>query len=453
MSRNLPANLEAERNVLGGVLLYAMAFAEISSLVAAEDFYHPVHRAIYRAYSDLDAAQKPIDTISVTGQMKTSGTYELLRGVEGEVYFSELTSAVVSIEGLAFHAKAIEALAYRRRLIETAMDIAAKGYESSDDARYFEQAEQAWQEVANGRRTLAGPKHIRKAIGKFADLIEKRRQSPAGVVGVPSGWADLDMVLRGFQQGKLYVIAARPKVGKSAAGINIVDVAAVVHRVPSLVFSLEMPGCDEEEGGGELVERMISSRASIDGDQLKSGYLTPKEATWKRLLTATSELATSPIMVDDTPAQTITAIRAKARRWRMKHAPTGKALIIVDYLQLCRAPQGRGGNREAEVSEISRGLKALAKELRVPVIALAQLNRDLEKRADKRPMLSDLRESGAIEQDADVVAFLYRDHLYNPKSSPREAEMIIAAHRGGSTGTVHLDWRPEFTRFDARSNA
>ena len=443
--RVLPHSLEAERSVVGGVLLYPKAFHQLADLVEAQDFYHPAHAAIYQAMCDLDAAGKPIDQITVAEQMRASDSYNKLRAFNGEVYFSELTSAVVTVENIAFHARHVRGKATARRLIEAAQEIAAKGYgEYGDAEEYIDEAERAIFEIAQrSQRTSYEP--IKKVLTITIKNVELRYDRKQAITGVPSGYHKLDELTAGFQPSDLIIIAARPSMGKTSLVMNTAQNAAIEYKVPVLVFSLEM-------SKESLVERLLCSEARVDSSRLRAGFLEQKD--WMNLTKAASRISEAPIWIDDSGAPTLLEIRAKCRRWRSDpnvfKEPGQHGMVVIDYLQLIHGrPGGKDHNREREISEISRGLKALAKELRVPIIALSQLNRGVESRSDKRPQLSDLRESGAIEQDADLIAFIYRDDVYNKESPDKGiAEIIIGKQRNGPTGTVKLAFLNQYTRFE-----
>lgn len=447
-ARVLPHSIDAEKSVIGGVLVQGKAFDEVADLVEARDFYHPAHEAIYRAMCDLAAASKPIDPLTVAEQMRASDTYGNLRGVNGEMYFTELTGSVLTVENIAYYAKIVASKAARRALMQGANEIYTGGFGAVDDGTFIEDAERRILELMAERREAGGPVRVSAGLRGFIRSIEARRAAPGGVVGVPSGWAKLDDLLTGYKAATLNVVAARPKMGKTSFACGIALHVALVARIPVLFFSLEMQGVDVETGG-ELLERMACIHARVDGQNARTGMLEKGE--WLRLQRALSDLSEAPIDVDDQPAQTLARLRSRARRWRMRQGAGPKALVIVDYLQLMRHPQpkGRDANREREVAEIAEGLKALSKEIKAPVLALAQLNRSCEARNDKRPLPSDLRESGAIEQACDSLAFIYRDEVYHPDTKDKGvAEIIVSMQRNGPTGTARLKWFPEYTRFD-----
>ncbi len=444
--RVLPQNLDAERSVIGGVLLGGTkTFNQVADLVEPADFYHPAHQAIYEAMCELDGSSKPIDPITLAEQMRASDTIGKLRAFNGEAYFSELSSAVVTVENIAFHARHVKAKATVRRLIEAAQEIAAKGYgEHGDPDDYIDDAERTIFEIAQ-RTQRQSFEPVKKVLNAAIKSIEQRYDRKQAITGVPTGYHKLDAMTAGFQPADLIIIAARPSMGKTSLVMNTAQNAAIEFNVPVLVFSLEM-------SKESLVERLLCCEARVDSSKLRAGFLDQRD--WINITKAASRISEAPIWIDDSGAPTLLEIRAKCRRWRADQnifkSPNQHGMVVIDYLQLIHGrPAGREQNREREISEISRGLKALAKELRVPVIALSQLNRGVESRSDKRPQLSDLRESGAIEQDADVIAFIYRDEVYNKETPDKGvAEIIIGKQRNGPTGTVKLAFLNQYTRFE-----
>jgi replicative DNA helicase len=444
----LPHSIEAERTVLGSLFLSGQAIDEVAPVLSAPDFFHPGHSAIYAASLSLSAASLPVTPISVGEKMRADGTAHALAAMGGEAYFSELMTAVVTVENVGYHAKIIASKALRRRVMEAAREVAQQGFEPTTDDAEFVEAAEVGMLAALVRKHDRGPLHVRGGFKALSGALERRRDAPGGVIGVPTGLVDLDALLHGLRGSTLTVVAGRPGMGKSALAAQLALHAAVECKIPVLFVSLEMEGVNAEEGG-ELIERLAAAHGRVKGESMKSGKLTPGD--WMRLTRASTEIATSPIWIDDEPGQSMVKIRSKVRRWRAREgAGDGMALILVDYIQLIHGERAnREANREQEIAEISRALKELAKELRCPVVALAQLNREPDKRTNHRPMLSDLRESGAIEQDADVVAFLYRDEFYNRQSDKRGvAEVIIAKHRSGATGAVEVAWQEEFCRFE-----
>jgi replicative DNA helicase len=441
--------------VIGGILVHARKFNDVAEFLVAEDFYHPALRAIYEAMIELDGASKPIDALTVVEQMRALETFEKLRAFNGADYLTELMAKVVTAENIAYHARIVRGKATARRLVEACREIAARGYgEYGDVDEYIDTAEREIFEIAQ-RSQRQSFEPIKTILYSTIKALEKRYEKKQAVTGVPTGFGKVDSMTAGLQPGDLIIIAARPSMGKTSLVMNMVLNAAMQkdnekgkHLFPALVFSLEM-------SKESLCERLLCSEARVDSMKLRGGFLETKD--WIRITTAAGKLAEAPILIDDSGAPTLLEIRAKARRWRADAnlfwgGAEQMGVIIVDYLQLVQGRASRDDNRQREISEISRGLKALAKELRVPVIALSQLNRSLESRADKRPMLSDLRESGAIEQDADVIGFIYRDEVYSKDQCKEEdkgiAEFIIGKQRNGPTGTSRLAWVDRYTRFE-----
>jgi replicative DNA helicase len=450
-----PHSLEAEESVIGGILVHARKFNDVAEFLVPDDFYHPALRAIYEAMVELDAASKPIDALTVAEQMRAMETIEKLRAFNGADYLTELMAKVVTAENIAYHARIIRGKATARRLVEACREIAARGYgEYGDVDEYIDTAEREIFQIAQ-RAQRQSFEPIKTILYTTIKNLEKRYERKAAVTGVPSGYHKLDTMTAGLQPGDLIVIAARPSMGKTSFVMNMVLNAAMAkdpatgrHPFPALVFSLEM-------SKESLCERLLCSEARVDSMKLRGGFLETKD--WIRITTAAGKLAEAPILIDDSGSPTLLEIRAKSRRWRSdQNLFSGGAeqmgLIVIDYLQLIQGRASKDDNRQKEIAEISRGLKALAKELRVPILALSQLNRSLESRADKRPMMSDLRESGAIEQDADVIAFIYRDEVYSKDQCKDEdkgiAEIIIGKQRNGPTGVVRLAFLNMYTRFE-----
>lgn len=451
-----PHSVEAEESVIGGILVHSRKFNDVAEFLVPDDFYHPALRAIYEAMVECEASSKPIDALTVVEQMRAMETFEKLRAFNGADYLTELMSKVVTVENITFHARMVRGKATARRLVEACREIAAKGYgEYGDVDEYIDTAERSIFEIAQrAQRQTFEP--INKILHSTIRALEKRYERKQAVTGVPTGYHKIDEMTAGLQPGDLVIIAARPSMGKTSFVMNMVLNAALQkdaqnggkHPFPALVFSLEM----SKEA---LCERLLCSEARVDSMRLRGGFLETKD--WIRITTAAGKLAEAPVHIDDSGAPTLLEIRAKSRRWRADASlfwggAEQMGIVVVDYLQLVQGRATKDDNRQREISEISRGLKALAKELRVPVIALSQLNRSLESRADKRPMLSDLRESGAIEQDADVIAFIYRDEVYSKNECKEEdkgvAEIIVGKQRNGPTGVAKLAWLDKYTRFE-----
>jgi len=428
-----PQNQEAEQSVLGGMLIDNESIHKVVETISSDDFYREAHRKIFGAIISLYQRSEPSDLVTVTTALKSDG---LLDEVGGPAYLSTLVDRVPTAANAASYARIVREKAVLRQLIEGATRIAELGYaEKGNVDEFVDSAEKIIFEVAQKRirQGFTSVKDIVKASFKAIEELYERKEL---ITGVPTGYREFDRLTCGLQRSDLIVIAGRPSMGKTAFALNVVEHAAIEGGVNCAVFSLEM-------SKEQLVQRMLCSRAEVDASKLRGGFLA--ESDWPRLTRAAGLLSESPIFIDDQPAMNVLEIRAKARRLQREH---GLGLIVVDYLQLMRGV-GRIESREREISEISRALKALAKEINVPVVALSQLNRGVEARQDKRPQLSDLRESGAIEQDADVIAFIYRDEMYNRDSPDKgKAEVLIGKQRNGPTGKVVLAFRSNLTRFD-----
>jgi replicative DNA helicase len=448
--RVLPQNQEAEEAVVGGLLFSGRALNLVAEFLQPEDFYHPALRAIYEAMLELDSQSRPIDLITVAEQMRKSDTLGKLKAYGGEAYLAELSSKVTTVENISHHGHLVRDKATARQLIEAASKILEKGYaEQSEVDKYLDEAQQVVFAISN-RSIRQSYESVRKVLHTAIKALEQRYHRKEAITGVPTGYTKFDEMTAGLQPGDLIIIAARPSMGKTAFVMNCAQNAALDHGAPILIFSLEM-------SKESLIERVLCSEARVDSQRLRGGFLETRD--WINITKAASRISESSIWIDDSGSPTLMEIRAKCRRWRsdpaifksntgQERAPIG--MVVVDYLQLIQGrPMGKEQSREREISEISRGLKALAKELGVPVVALSQLNRSVEQRADKRPMASDLRESGAIEQDADLICFIYRDEVYNKETPDRGiAEIIIGKQRNGPTGTVRLAFLNQYTRFE-----
>jgi replicative DNA helicase len=432
-----PQSIEAEEAVLGGVLLDNTAIDRALELLTAADFYREAHRKIMRAMIDLSQRGEPIDLVTLADALKARGE---LTDVGGATYLAELAEKVPTAAHAAHYARIVRQKAVLRGLIQTATEIATRGYEAGVDVdQFLDQAEHKIFEISE-RKVRPSFFRIRDIMVDSMKAIEQLYERKELVTGVPTGFVDLDRLTAGLQPADLVIIAGRPSMGKTAFALNIAEYSAMHAQVGVAVFSLEM-------SKEQLVLRMLCSQARVDQSKVRAGYAAERD--FPKLALAASRLADSAIYIDDTPALTVLELRAKARRLkREKDAQLG--LVIVDYLQLMRGHDS-ADNREQEISSISRSLKALAKELDVPVIALSQLNRQVETRADKRPVMADLRESGAIEQDADVIAFLYRPIVYDKSAEERAAEVIVAKQRNGPIGNVPLTFMSEYTRFENRA--
>jgi replicative DNA helicase len=445
--RVLPHSQEAEESVIGGILLHPRTFNVVAEFLQADDFYHPALRAIYEAMLELERSSKPIDALTVIEQMRALETVDKLRAFNGPDFLTELTAKVVTVENIEYHARIVRGKATARRLVSACSEIAARGYgEYGDVDEFIDAAEHEIFEVAQrSQKTSFEP--IKKILKETISALGRRYERKQAITGVPTSYHKFDDMTAGLQPGDLVIIAARPSMGKTSFVMNAVQNAAVQHNVPALVFSLEMSKVS-------LGERLLCSQARVDSSKLRRGMLDQRD--WVLITKAASDIAEAPIFIDDTGSPTLLEIRAKSRRWRADtkifKAPDQLGMVVIDYLQLVQGRASKDDNRQREISEISRGLKALAKELAVPVIALSQLNRSLENREDKRPKLSDLRESGAIEQDADVICFIYRDEVYSKDQCKEEdrgvAEIIIGKQRNGPTGTCRLAFLNTYTRFE-----
>ncbi len=428
-----PHNLEAEESLLGAMLLSRDAIADAVEHAQTEHFYRPAHAHVFDAVSTLYAAGDPADPVTVANELDRVGVLDSIGGLDGLLSLQVNTPAT---SNAAKYARIVAERYTLRKLIETAGEIAEIGYSRPEDVtRAVDEAENMMFQVAQGRvaDTMG---EIRDLLDATLDRLEHLYELGAGITGTPTGFIDLDDLLSGLQPNSLIVVGARPAMGKTAFALNVAAHAAVREKKPTLVFSLEM-------GHLELTQRMLCSEANVDAKNMRDGNLDEDE--WTRISNGIGRMAEAPLWIDDNPNLTIMEIRAKARRLKSREGELG--LVVVDYLQLMT---GRSGaeSRQVEVAEISRGLKILARELECPVVGLSQLSRNLESRQDKRPMLADLRESGSIEQDADVVLFLYRDEVYNPGTdSEGMAEVIVAKHRNGPTGTIQLGFVPRFTSF------
>ncbi len=430
--RTPPHSNEAEQCVLGGMMLSKDAIADAVEIVRAEDFYRPVHVTVFNAILDLYGRGEPADAITVAAALESAG--ELGR-VGGGPYLHTLIAAVPTAANTGYYARIVAERATLRRLVEAGTQVVQLGYgaQPGEVHEIVDRAQQAIYDVT-GHRTSEGWSTLESLLQPVLDEIEAAG-SVVGPQGVPTGFSDLDKLLNGLQPGQMVVIAGRPGLGKSTVSLDILRHASIRAGLPSAIFSLEMSKI-------EIVMRLLSAEARVPLNNLRSGAMSDDE--WVKLARRMGEVGEAPIFVDDTPTLNMMEIRAKARRLKQRH---DLKLVVVDYLQLLTSPK-RTESRQQEVSELSRGLKLLAKEIECPVIAVSQLNRNAETRQDKRPQLSDLRESGAVEQDADVVILLHRDDYYD-KESPRrgEADFIVAKHRNGPTGEVTVAAQLHFSRF------
>lgn len=429
-----PQDLEAERSVLGAMMLERSAVTDCVELLKADDFYRPAHGMVYDAIIDLFDRNEPVDEVTLASHLRNTGKLDPVGGMS---YLASLTESVPTAANVLHYARIVRDVALTRTLINAATGIVTAGYEGGTDVNsLLDQAERTVFEITSARDQRSYTE-MKDAVKEAFKNIEKLYERRDPITGVATEFSKLDTMLSGLQPADLIIVAGRPSMGKTAFALNMAQNAALRSGVPVLVFSLEM-------STPQLVMRMLCSEARIDAHKLRAGFLSKND--WPKLARAAGDLAEAPIFIDDTGSIPVLEMRAKARRLK---AERDLGLIVVDYLQLMRGRSNNNEGREKEISEISRGLKALAKELNVPVVALSQLNRSLEQRQDKRPMLSDLRESGAIEQDADVIMFVYRDEYYNPESPDKGiAEIIIGKQRNGPVGTVRLKFFNENVRFD-----
>lgn len=430
-----PQFVEGERAILGGLLIDNEALPKVVSTLEVEDFYREPHRRIFQAMSDLSDKGEPVDWVTLTAALKREG---LLDAVGGPAYLTELVDAVPSAANILHYARVVKEKSLLRQVISAATDISTKCYQDQPDIdEFLDEAEQIIFRIGESR-IQAGFVHVQDLMKSGIKTVETLYLRKEHVTGVPSGFKDLDEMTAGFQPSDLTIIAGRPSMGKTSLALNVAMYAAMEASIPTAVFSLEM-------SKEQIALRILCAKARVNLKSLRTGYLN-WDREWPRLAAAAGIISEAPFFVDDTPAINTLEIRAKARRLK-KERDLG--LIIVDYLQLMRGPS-KSDSREQEISEISRSLKALAKELNVPVIALSQLNRKVEDRPNKRPQLADLRESGAIEQDADVILFIYRDEVYNKsEDNPKkgEAELIIGKQRNGPIGVVKAHFNAAYSTF------
>jgi replicative DNA helicase len=429
-----PQNLEAEQSVLGAILLENDALPKAIELLTPEDFYREPHRKIFNTMIELFEKNEAVDLITVTETLTRKNELDPAGGV---TYLANLASHVPTAANVRYHSKIVKEKALLRALLRSTTEIASKVYESSLEAEELVDYAERIIFAISDRRTKTSFFSLKEVIKSSFEMIEHLYDKKETITGIPSGFTDLDELTTGFQPGDFIVIGGRPSMGKTALGLNIAQHVGREMKEPVALFSLEM-------SKEQLAMRMLCSEAKVDSNSVRKGIFSKED--WRRLTGAAGRLAEAPIFIDDSSDISVLEMRAKARRLKTEHSAL--SLVVVDYLQLMR---GRGSfeRREQEISEISRSLKGLAKELKVPVIALSQLNRSVEQRENKRPNLSDLRESGAIEQDADVILFLYRDEVYNKndRSKRGEAEVIIAKQRNGPTGIIPLTFLSNCTRF------
>ncbi len=432
-----PHSIEAEQAVLGGLMIDNNTWDQVADLVSESDFYRKDHRLIFRAIAMLAEEAQPFDAVTISEWL---ASHNELDNAGGLAYLGTLASNTPTAANIKAYAGIVRERAVLRQLIQVSTDIANAAYNPAGrtSAEILDEAEKKVFDIAEqGSRGRSGYQTVKDLLVKAVDRIDTLYQNQSAYTGIPTGFTDFDNMTSGLQNSDLIIIAGRPSMGKTSFAMNLVENAAIKNKTPVAVFSMEMPG-------EQLVMRMMSSLGRIDQHKIRTGKLD--EADWPRLTSAVGILNEAPIFIDDTPGLTPMEVRARARRIAREH---GLGLIVIDYLQLMQGSSGSSENRATEISEISRALKGLAKELNVPVIALSQLNRSLEQRPNKRPIMSDLRESGAIEQDADLIIFIYRDEVYNEDSPDKgTAEVIIGKQRNGPIGMTRLTFLGQYTRFE-----
>lgn len=431
-----PHSIEAEQSVLGGLMLDNTAWDKVIELISEEDFYRPGHQLIFREMTKLGRRNQPFDVLTMAEALKVVGDLE---NAGGEVYLFELAKTTPTVANIAAYAEIVRERSVLRQLIEASGEIAHTAFnpDGRDSKEILDNAESSIFKIAEQRDRGQGPVDISSLLAKATERIDTLYHSEEAITGLPTSFNDLDDMTSGLQPGDLVIVAGRPSMGKTTFAMNIAEHAAIKSKKPVLVFSMEMPG-------ESLAMRMMSSLGHIDQHKVRTGKLNDED--WPRLASAVSMLSEAQLFVDDSASMSPAELRARARRLARSKGQLG--LIVIDYLQLMHVPGFREG-RVGEITEISRSIKALAKELHVPVVALSQLNRSLEQRSDRRPVMSDLRESGAIEQDADLIIFIYRDEVYNEESPDKGiAEVIIAKQRNGPIGKVKLTFLGQYTRFE-----
>jgi len=431
-----PNSIKAEQALIGGLMLNAQAWDKIADVIVGEDFYRKDHRLIFAAIANLVETGSPCDVVTVSEHLDGRGELEQAGGLE---YLATLANETAGAANARAYAKIIRETSTLRALINAGNEISGNAFTSGERnaAQILDEAERLVFDIAEkGSRGRRGFKSLKQILPEAVDRIDLLHQSEGSITGISSGYHEFDKLTAGLQAGELIIVAGRPSMGKTTLALNIGENAAIGSKVPTAIFSMEMPS-------QQLAFRMISSLGRVDQTHLRTGNFPDED--WSRINTAVQLMSEAPIFIDDTPSMSPIEIRARARRLHREH---GLGLIIIDYLQLMQV-EGSKENRATEISEISRSLKALAKELEVPVIALSQLNRSVEQRTDKRPVMSDLRESGAIEQDADLIIFIYREEVYN-QDTPRKgiADIAIAKQRNGPIGDFPLTFVGRYTKFE-----
>jgi replicative DNA helicase len=432
-----PHSQEAEQSIIGGLMLDNQAWDKVSSKLCEEDFYRQEHRILYSVIADLAKKDQPFDVITILNSLKS---IDSLDDAGGEVYLFELANNTPSVANIAAYAEIVREKSVQRQLIGVANQIADTAYNPNGRgvSELLDNAETKVFAIAEQTGGDGGPENIKDILVTAVEKIDKLYHSSGAITGISTGLSDFDEMTSGLQPADLVIVAGRPSMGKTTLTMNMAEHAAIQEKKNVLVFSMEMPA-------DSLAMRMMSSLGRIDQHRIRTGKLEDED--WPRVTSAVHMLSEAPMFIDDSPGLSPAEMRARARRLAKEQGALG--LIVVDYLQLMQIPGMKGDNRTAEISEISRSLKALAKELNVPVVALSQLNRSLEQRQDKRPVMSDLRESGAIEQDADLIVFIYRDEVYNEDSPDKGvAEIIIAKQRNGPIGKSRAAFLGKYTRFE-----
>lgn len=435
--RRPPHSSEAEQAIIGGLMLDNQVWDKINTKLCETDFYRVEHRTLFRSITELAKKNQPFDVVTLLDALKSNNH---LDDAGGETYLFELANNTPSVANVSAYADIVREKSVQRQLISVAGEIADSAYNpgSREVAELLDFAETKVFAIAEQTGSDGEPQSIKSVLVRAVEKIDALYHSGEAITGLATGLTDLDEITSGLQTSDLIIVAGRPSMGKTALVMNIAEHAAIKGSKPVLAFSMEMPA-------DSLAMRMMSSLGRIDQHRIRTGKLDDDD--WPRVTSAVHMLSEAPLFIDDTPALSPSEMRARARRLAKEHGQLG--LIVVDYLQLMQVPGYKGDNRTAEISEISRSLKSLAKELEVPVIALSQLNRSLEQRHDKRPIMSDLRESGAIEQDADLICFIYRDEVYNDESPDKGiAELIIAKQRNGPIGRVRVAFIGKYTRFE-----
>jgi replicative DNA helicase len=431
-----PFDLQAEQAVLGSVLLEASAFDAITEILQGGEFSDKGHARVFRAMRQLRDAEQPLDLVTLTAKLQDSEELGLVGGVG---YLAQMAEAVPTAANAAHYAGRVQEMFLRRQAVDVAFDLLHNAGAEQDVKGFIAMAETAVSKLSDQTvpvREFVGMKQVLMQVWEEAEERFNTKDINRGVTGIPSGFVDLDRMTAGFQKNDLIIVAARPSVGKTAFALNIAQNVGIQTKETVAIFSLEM-------SAAQLVQRMICAEGKIDASRMRTGRFEGDD--WERMAMAVGQLSEADIHIDDTPGITVNEIRAKCRRLKKER---GLGMILIDYLQLIQGRGQRGANRQEEVSQISRTLKQIARELEVPVIALSQLSRGVEQRQDKRPMMSDLRESGAIEQDADIVAFLYRDDYYDKESDKKNIiEIIISKQRNGPVGTVELVFLKNFNKF------